>query len=228
MKAHRKQWPSLEQKLIMAPDGPVDDVARDEVPLPDPNPEVWKPVKLDPSYEFPLDPSIYREPLQPPAPGVKWNNLRNEDGTPQRDRETGNMYMDIDGEKTQYWAGVGRRKTAAAMVKMVRGSGQWVINGKRGEYYLKNNDIYIYKAVEPMDALNVEHDFDVLVKAWGGGVSGQAQAMALAVARAMVDYNQEWKPILRRGGYLTRDQRKKEEKRTGLPKARKGNPYHKR
>lgn len=214
----RNQWPTPEEKIALG--CPLFQPPKDEVPLPEPNPEQWPEMKVPSKYKFPLDESIYEAPAKPPKPGLKYGGGREEDGK---------LYLQLpNGEKVEYWGGIGRRKVACAVCKMMKGTGQWLINGKRGEYYFHHKDPYIWHAIEPMDALNVVKDFDVIVKTWGGGKSGQAQAMGLAIARALYDYNIEWKPLLRRGGYLTRDMRMREMKKTGIAKARKANPYSKR
>mmetsp|Transcript_61523 Transcript_61523/g.158738 ORF Transcript_61523/g.158738 Transcript_61523/m.158738 type:complete len:253 (+) Transcript_61523:1-759(+) len=180
---------------------------------------VYKKVPVVEGLEFPLDPALYSPPLEPPEPGVKWGDGRSPDG---------NWYAEVDGEQVQYWQGWGRRKTACAVVRLFKGTGQFIINGRDAIEYFQNYPIWWLKACEPMAALSIKNDYDCMVKAFGGGKSGQAGAIRLAVARAMEEINFNWRPLLKKAKYLTRDWRMVEPKKTGQPKARKKKPYHKR
>jgi len=180
---------------------------------------VYKKVPIVEDLQFPLDPTLYREPREPPAPGVKWGDGRDTDG---------NWYMDVDGQKVQYWQGVGRRKTACAIVRIVKGDGQFIINGRDAIEYFNLYPIHWVKACEPLAALSVKNDYDCLCKTFGGGRSGQAGAIRLGLARAMQEVNFNWRPLLKKARYLTRDWRTVESKKTGKPKARKSKPFHKR
>lgn len=180
---------------------------------------VYKKVPVIEGISFPLDPNVYYPPLEPPEAGAKWGDGRSPDGK---------WYLDIDGEKVQYWQGWGRRKTACAIVRIFKGSGQFRVNGKDAISYFQHYPLWWLKACEPLAALSVKNEFDMLCKCFGGGISGQAGAIRLAVARAMEDYNYEWRPLLKKSKYLVRDWRMKEAKKVGRHSARKKKPYHKR
>ncbi|WP_019502827.1 30S ribosomal protein S9 [Pseudanabaena sp. PCC 6802] len=126
-----------------------------------------------------------------------------------------------------YW-GTGRRKTAIARVRLVPGSGNVVINGKPGDLYLQFNPDHISGVKAPLETLGLENEYDVLVNAHGGGVTGQADAIKLGVARALCELAPENRKPLKVEGYLTRDPRSKERKKYGLRKARKAPQYSKR
>ena len=126
-----------------------------------------------------------------------------------------------------YW-GTGRRKTAVARVRLVPGNGKVVINGKPGDLYLQFNPGYISGVKAPLETLGLENEYDVLVNAHGGGITGQADAIKLGVARALVELAPENRKPLKVEGYLTRDPRSKERRKYGLRKARKAPQYSKR
>jgi small subunit ribosomal protein S9 len=126
-----------------------------------------------------------------------------------------------------YW-GTGRRKTAIARVRLVPGSGNVVINGKPGDLYLQFNPDHISGVKAPLETLGLENEYDVLVNTHGGGVTGQADAIKLGVARALCELAPENRKPLKTEGYLTRDPRAKERKKYGLRKARKAPQYSKR
>jgi small subunit ribosomal protein S9 len=126
-----------------------------------------------------------------------------------------------------YW-GTGRRKTAIARVRIVPGEGKMTINGKEGEYYLQGNYAYVTAARAPLETLGLEAQYDILVNAHGGGLTGQAEAIRMGVARALIDLDPENRKPLKVEGYLTRDARAKERRKYGLRKARKAPQYSKR
>ncbi|MEI6427739.1 MAG: 30S ribosomal protein S9 [Pseudanabaena sp. ELA607] len=126
-----------------------------------------------------------------------------------------------------YW-GTGRRKTAIARVRLVPGEGKIVINGKPGDIYLQFNPSYLAGVKAPLETLGLENEYDVLVNAHGGGVTGQADAIRLGVARALCELAPENRKPLKVEGYLTRDPRSKERRKYGLKKARKAPQYSKR
>ncbi|MDX2098784.1 MAG: 30S ribosomal protein S9 [Leptolyngbyaceae cyanobacterium bins.59] len=126
-----------------------------------------------------------------------------------------------------YW-GTGRRKSSVARVRLVPGSGQLIINGKPGDLYLQFNPAYISVAKAPLETLGLENDYDVLVNAEGGGLTGQADSIRLGVARALCQLDPENRKPLKVEGYLTRDPRAKERRKYGLRKARKAPQYSKR
>jgi len=126
-----------------------------------------------------------------------------------------------------YW-GTGRRKTAVARVRLVPGTGNIVVNGKPGDLYLQFNASYISGVKAPLETLGLENEYDVLVNTHGGGITGQADAIKLGVARALCELSPENRKPLKVEGYLTRDPRAKERKKYGLRKARKAPQYSKR
>jgi small subunit ribosomal protein S9 len=129
--------------------------------------------------------------------------------------------------RVTYW-GTGRRKEAVARVRLVPGTGQLVVNGKPGDLYLQFNPNYLSTAKAPLETLGLEAEYDVLVNAHGGGLTGQADAIRLGVARALCELDPDNRQPLKAEGYLTRDPRAKERKKYGLRKARKAPQYSKR
>lgn len=134
---------------------------------------------------------------------------------------------DTDSGRAVYW-GTGRRKCAIARVRLVPGTGQMIVNGKPGDLYFQFNPNYLAVAKAPLDTLGLENEYDILVKAEGGGLTGQSDAVRLGVARALCQLDPENRPPLKTEGYLTRDPRAKERKKYGLHKARKAPQYSKR
>ncbi|MBW4521905.1 MAG: 30S ribosomal protein S9 [Scytolyngbya sp. HA4215-MV1] len=126
------------------------------------------------------------------------------------------------------YLGTGRRKSAIARVRLVPGNGQLIINGKPGDLYLQFNAEYLSIAKAPLETLGLENEYDVLVNAHGGGLTGQADAVRLGVARALCELDPDNRKPLKIEGYLTRDPRAKERKKYGLRKARKAPQYSKR
>jgi len=125
-------------------------------------------------------------------------------------------------------AATGRRKQAIARVRIVPGTGRWTINGRDLEAYFPNK-VHQQEVNEPFVALGAEGRFDVFARIHGGGVSGQAGALRLGVARALNEVDEEGnRPTLKKAGFLTRDPRAKERKKYGLKKARKAPQYSKR
>lgn len=125
-------------------------------------------------------------------------------------------------------AATGRRKQAIARVRLVPGTGQWTINGRDLEGYFPNK-VHQQAVNEPFVSLGAEGMFDVIARIHGGGISGQAGALRLGVARALNGIDEEGnRPTLKKAGFLTRDPRAKERKKYGLKKARKAPQYSKR
>ncbi|MGA1670262.1 MAG: 30S ribosomal protein S9 [Candidatus Nanopelagicaceae bacterium] len=125
-------------------------------------------------------------------------------------------------------AGVGRRKEAVARVRLVPGSGRWVVNDRALDVYFPNK-VHQQAVSEPLRLVGVEGKFDVIARIDGGGISGQAGALRLGVARALnaIDLDAN-RPALKKAGFLTRDARVIERKKYGLKKARKRSQYSKR
>lgn len=121
----------------------------------------------------------------------------------------------------------GRRKEAVARARLRDGSGNITINGRPLEVYFPTA-VQRMIVTEPLRVAEVDERFDVDASIHGGGVSGQAGALRMAIARSLVEIDPESRPALKRAGLLTRDSRKKESKKYGLKKARKAPQYSKR
>jgi small subunit ribosomal protein S9 len=128
---------------------------------------------------------------------------------------------------TGYAAGTGRRKEAIARVRIMPGTGQWLINGRTLDVYFPNK-VHQQLVNEPFVTLGAEGKFDVVARISGGGVTGQAGALRLGVTRALTLVDPENRPALKKAGFLTRDARVKERKKYGLKKARKAPQSSKR
>ena len=128
--------------------------------------------------------------------------------------------------KIQY-LGTGRRKTSVARVRLMSGNGKFVINKKDIEEYFDFDTLKVI-AKEALAITENTDKFDVYVNVHGGGFTGQAGAIRHGVARALLEFDEELRPVLKRAGYLTRDPRKKERKKYGLKKARKSPQFSKR
>ena len=122
---------------------------------------------------------------------------------------------------------VGRRKQAIVRVRLLPGSGKFTLNGKSLEGYFPNK-VHQQIVREPLVTLEKTDLYDVIATLHGGGVTGQAGALRLAVARALIDVDPDDRPALKAAGFLTRDPRVKERKKYGLKKARKAPQYSKR
>ena len=127
----------------------------------------------------------------------------------------------------QYFAGTGRRKTAVARVRLYPGAQEVVVNGRTLEDALPRLGLR-EEALRPLVALGQQSKFGVQAKVEGGGVAGWAGAISHGIARALVAFDPEMKPQLRRHGLMTRDSRMKERKKYGLKRARKAAQYTKR
>jgi small subunit ribosomal protein S9 len=137
------------------------------------------------------------------------------------------MPSTIDQGRVVYM-GTGRRKTAIARVRLVPGSGEIKVNGKPGDLYLQFNSAYLSAAKAPLETLGLDKEYDILVNAHGGGLTGQADAIRMGVARALCQLDPENRGPLKIEGYLTRDARAKERRKYGLRKSRKAPQYSKR
>ncbi len=124
--------------------------------------------------------------------------------------------------------GLGKRKQASARVFLIPGKGNLIINKTSGNKYLQYNDNYLNVVWSPLKKLNLEKTFDILVLAKGGGLTGQAEAIQLGIARLLCKMDKENRLILKPSKFLTRDSRIKERKKYGLRKARKAPQYSKR
>ena len=124
--------------------------------------------------------------------------------------------------------GLGKRKQAVARVFLIPGEGNLIINKVSGNKYLQYNDSYLKAVWAPLKELNLEKQFDIVTLVKGGGLTGQAQAIQLGVARQLCKMDSQNRAILKPFGFLTRDSRIKERKKYGLRKARKAPQYSKR
>lgn len=130
-------------------------------------------------------------------------------------------------QSTEKYQAVGRRKTSVARVTLSPGKGEWSVNGRPlNEYFPRL--FHRKRAEEALKVTEYEGQFDVFIRVDGGGVTGQADAIRLGLARAIVASDEEARPTLRKHGLLTRDSRKVERKKPGRPKARKRFQFSKR
>ena len=130
--------------------------------------------------------------------------------------------------KTEYFYGLGRRKSASASVRLIPGKGQVTINGKSASDYLDNNKTLVAEVTDPLAAVIKQKDYDVTVLVKGGGLSGQVDAIKLGIAKALVVAHADLRPVLRKADLLKRDPREKERKKYGLRSARKKEQFSKR
>jgi small subunit ribosomal protein S9 len=122
---------------------------------------------------------------------------------------------------------VGRRKEAIVRVRIIPGTGQFKLNGRTLEEYFPNK-VHQQLIREPFVTLEKNEQFDIIASLRGGGITGQAGALRLAIARALITLEPDDRPALKKAGFLTRDPRVKERKKYGLKKARKAPQYSKR
>ena len=130
---------------------------------------------------------------------------------------------------------IGRRKSAIAQVKFIlapKNGGQFIINGKKSEDYMQKHDFSRSVLEAPLKTVKLANKYNVFVKVEGGGLTGQAKAIQLGIARALckceTENNLSCRPSLKKEGYLSRDSRNKERKKYGLKKARKAPQFSKR
>jgi len=122
---------------------------------------------------------------------------------------------------------IGRRKAAIARVYMSEGKGQITINNRDFKDYFPDKQLH-YIVEQPLNLLEVKGNYDIKVNLDGGGMTGQAEALRLAISRALIKVNPEYKTALRAEGFVTRDPRVVERKKPGQPKARKRFQFSKR
>ena len=123
--------------------------------------------------------------------------------------------------------GTGRRKSSIARVRLLEGKGTITINGKNIDEYLGTDTLKVIVR-QPLTATNTVDKYDVICSVQGGGFTGQAGAIRLGIARALLEANSEYRPTLKSAGFLTRDPRMKERKKYGLKKARRAPQFSKR
>ena len=129
--------------------------------------------------------------------------------------------------KKQYHYGTGRRKTSVARVRLYQGTGKVTINDRDIDDYF-GLDTLKYIVRQPLTLTGTDEKFDIVCRVSGGGVTGQAGAIRHGIARALVKANEEYKPAIKKAGYLTRDPRMKERKKYGLKAARRAPQFSKR
>ena len=125
------------------------------------------------------------------------------------------------------YSGTGRRKNSTARVFIKQGDGKMTINGRTLEQYFGRPTARMVVA-QPLELLDLNGKFDIYVTVSGGGISGQAGAIRHGLTRALMQYDESFRPALRKAGYVTRDARSVERKKVGLHKARKRPQYSKR
>lgn len=128
-------------------------------------------------------------------------------------------------EKT--YVTIGRRKTASARVRLTRGTGKIIVNGKSPADYFKAEN-FTRAALSPLTTVDMSDQVDITVRAEGGGLNGQAGATRLGIARALEKLNEELRSPLKKDGHMTRDPRSRERKKSGQPGARKRFQFSKR
>lgn len=127
----------------------------------------------------------------------------------------------------EYTRGTGRRKESVARVRLYSGTGELTVNGRTLEDYFPSRRHRI-EILAPLVHLDLRSSYDVVAKLEGGGLTGQAGALRMGIARALVVLDEELRPDLKKAGFLTRDSRMKERKKYGLKGARKRPQFSKR
>ena len=130
-------------------------------------------------------------------------------------------------KKIEQYLGTGRRKTSVARVFLRPGSGKITVNGRPFENYFPTEGTR-FPAQQPLRLVEMQDKFDLLILASGGGVSGQSGAIRMGVSRALIEFNAELRPVLKKAGFLTRDARQHERKKYGQKGARKRFQFSKR
>jgi small subunit ribosomal protein S9 len=127
-----------------------------------------------------------------------------------------------------YFYGLGRRKEATATARLYAGKGEITINGKPALEYLSGNKTFEAELTDPLALISKQKDFDITILAKGGGISGQVDAIKLAISKALAGISDDFKGTLSKAGYLRRDSRMVERKKYGLKGARKREQFSKR
>ena len=127
----------------------------------------------------------------------------------------------------QTFDAVGRRKNAVARFRLMPGTGKRIINNIQMKKYLQRETLEMI-VEQPLQTVGLSDNFDVYVNVYGGGLSGQAGAIRHGISRALVEYDENLRPVLKTRGFLTRDPRMVERKKSGRPKARKRFQFSKR
>jgi len=127
-----------------------------------------------------------------------------------------------------YLYGLGRRKSATARARLLKGKGAITINDKPANEYLSENKSMLAEITDPLALVGKQKEYDVTVKVSGGGLAGQVDAIKLAIAKALTVGSADLRPVLKKAELLRRDPREKERKKYGLRSARKREQYSKR
>ena len=130
--------------------------------------------------------------------------------------------------EAKYLYGLGRRKSATAQVRLTPGKGKITINNKPAAEYFNENKSQLAEITDPLALVNKQKDFDATIVVKGGGVSGQVDAIKLAIAKAITVGFADLRTVLKKAEFLKRDSREKERKKYGLKKARKAPQFSKR
>ena len=133
----------------------------------------------------------------------------------------------MDYNKRPYFYGTGRRKKSVARVRLYQGTGSVKINGRDIDDYFGLDTLKLIVR-QPLNLTGTADKFDIECRVAGGGVTGQAGAIRHGIARALLQANEEYRPILKKAGFLTRDPRMKERKKYGLKAARRAPQFSKR
>jgi small subunit ribosomal protein S9 len=128
---------------------------------------------------------------------------------------------------TEVFLGTGRRKTATARIRLTAGTGKLTVNGRNFDGYFSHEN-FARQAYAPLLTVELKDKIDVVANVSGGGVAGQAGAVAHGIARALQKMNRELRPALKKAGHIKRDPREKERKKAGQPGARKRFQFSKR
>ncbi len=128
----------------------------------------------------------------------------------------------------EVYVSTGRRKSSTARIRMIPGNGKFSINGDNDLLSYFKREVLKMDIEQPLEATENLDKFDFQVRVDGGGLSGQAGAVRLGIARCLLAYSEDYRKVLRQGGFLTRDPRAKERKKYGLAKARKRFQFSKR
>ena len=131
-------------------------------------------------------------------------------------------------KKSDVFKSIGRRKSSVARVMISPGKGEFVINKRKIDAYFGGRDILKVVTKQPFEILGIDGKYDVSINVTGGGLSGQAGAIRLGIARGIEKVNPDYRKILKENGFLTRDSREVERKKPGQPGARKKFQFSKR
>lgn len=130
--------------------------------------------------------------------------------------------------KNEYFYALGRRKSSTATARLISGKGNITVNDKKAAEYFSDNQPILNKLAQPLALIGKEKSFDVTIRVKGGGHTGQADAIKLAISKALSVMNDDLRSTLKKNGLLKRDSREKEPKKYGLRSARKREQFSKR